>query len=260
MPDAEQAILEEDLPAVNSEVVFSKYRGTSVQLFTAVPTGVQNTADLPMVLYLHGRDGVHPTPIPEDTLAALERGHREGKIPPFGFVVPDAGYNPYYYDGSLNGDLLSMLMEEVPQWLVESGFEHNDGIPVACAGISTGGFGALRYTIERNRAGSPVSALGLLAPALPTTWEEMQTKNAFLSEEKWQENDPLHHTDELGDVPIGAWIGDTDAFMEGLTELLDAHENTPVFTVLPGGHEPAVFDVVGTDMVRFLAEGVSRSE
>lgn len=252
LDESEQAVAGFDLPVVHSEVVYSKHRGTSVQLYTVVPSGVDRTEDLPMVLYLHGRDGVNPTPVPYDTLSALERGHRDGSVPPFGFVVAEGGYNPYWYDGSLNGDLLSMLMEDVPAWLVERGFRYQGGLPVACAGISTGGFGALRYAIERTRSGAPVSAVGVLAPALPVTWEHMQEKNAFLSEEAWRENDPLQNIDDLGDVPLGAWIGDIDVFLEGLTQLVEEHENTPVFSVLPGGHEPAVFDVVGTDMVRFL--------
>ncbi|GAB3277927.1 alpha/beta hydrolase-fold protein [Parasphingorhabdus pacifica] len=256
----EPTTLEADLPDVNVEVVFSRYRATSVQLMTAVPTGVRGVEDLPLVLYMHGRDGMHPTPVPHDTLAALERGHRSGKIPPFGFVVAEAGYNPYYFDGSLNGDLLSMFMEEVPGWLRERGFTHNKGVPTACAGISTGGFGTLRYAIERSRVDDPVSAVAVLAPALLANWEDVREKNAFSSEEQWRENDPLQHIDDLGgEVPIGAWIGDADGFREGLDQLLAAHENTPVLEVLPGGHEPAVFDVVGPGMVDFLATGIPRS-
>jgi hypothetical protein len=64
-----------------------------VQLYLAHPSGLESTADLPIVLHLHGRGGMRPTPIPYDSLAALERLHREGAIPPFGFA-PDPGFSP----------------------------------------------------------------------------------------------------------------------------------------------------------------------
>lgn len=254
--EAEQAVAADGMPIIRTDHVRSRHRGTDVRLLTAIPSDA-DAENLPMVLYLHGRDGMDPTPIPYDTLAALEREHRGGAIPAFGFVAVDGGYNPYWYDGSPNGDLSSMLLHEIPHWLAERGFGHDEGLPFACAGISTGGFGAARYAIERTRAGAPVFAAGLLAPALAVTWDQMREKNAFSSEQQWRAADPLQHLSDLGDVSVGAWVGDADAFKDGTTRLVEEHENTPVFSVLPGAHDAAVFDVVGTDMVRFLGTGVS---
>lgn len=249
----------EDHPIVRTEYVHSEHRRTSVQLLTAHPSQVDSIDGLPVVLYLHGRDGVQPSPIPQDTLAALEREHRAGSISPFGLVAVDGGYNPYWSDGSANGDLLRMLTDEVPAWLRERGLGDADGRPFAVAGISTGGFGALHYAVERSRAGEPLDAVAALAPALPVTWEHMREKNAFDTEQDWYDNDPLQHLGDLGDLPVGVWIGDADAFLDGSMRLVAEHENTPVVSVLPGGHDESVFDVVGADMVRYLSENVPSS-
>lgn len=250
---------EEDAPVVRSELVHSKYRNATIELLIIHPSGLESTENLPMALYLHGRDGVQPTPIPFDTLTALEVEHREGRIEPFGIVTVDGGYNPYWTDGQTNGDLLSMLMEEVPGWLRERGLGDADGVPFASSGISTGGFGALNYAIERNLAGAPVSRVATLSPALSGDWQQMREKNAFTSKQQWLAVDPLHRVEDLGDVPLGVWIGSEDAFLEPVSRLVDQHPNTPVVEVLEGGHDPDVFEQVGPDMVRFLAEGITLS-
>ncbi|GAA0515882.1 S-formylglutathione hydrolase FrmB [Saccharopolyspora erythraea NRRL 2338] len=244
------------MPAIIYEQVRSEHRQTDVRLYTAHPSGLERTKGLPVVLYLHGRDGIDPTPIPYDTLAALEREYRDGAIPAFAFVVVDGGYNAYWTDGSANGDLSSMLTEELPRWLRERGLGDDEGRPFAVAGISTGGFGALNYAIARQAAGNPVSAVAELAPALPVTWEHMSEKGVFGSEEQWRHADPLAHLDKLGDVPVGVWVGDTDPFLPGAERLVAEHTDIPVASVLPGGHDGSVFDVVGADMVRFLADHV----
>ncbi|MFD0923823.1 alpha/beta hydrolase [Saccharopolyspora rosea] len=244
------------MPEVRTEQVRSAHRGTDVQLYVAHPTGLPDTANLPVVLYLHGRDGVHPTPIPYGTLAALEREHASGSVPPFGFVVVDGGFNPYWTDGSRNGDLAAMLRDEVPRWLRERGLADDDGLPFAVAGISTGGFGALDYAADRNLAGRPPAAAAVLAPALPTSWDHMREKDAFATEDEWRAHDPLERLADLGDVPVGVWIGDADPFLDGTRRLVDGHDNTPVVSYLPGGHGPEVFEAVGPDMVTFLGKAL----
>ena len=247
-----------DTAVTRIEYAYSECRQTTVQLFFAYPSGVQDTQGLPVVLYLHGRDGVRPTPVPFGTLAALEKAYSGGRIPQFAFVGVDGGFNPYWQDGSANGDLLSMLTEEVPGWLRSRGFGDEQGLPFAAGGLSTGGFGALNYAIERERAGLPLSGLSLLSPALPVTWEHMREKGAFATEQQWQQYDPVQRVGELGDVPMGVWIGEADYFLEGTQRLVAEHPNTPIFETVPGGHEPAVFDSVGDGTVDFLGGTVPR--
>ncbi|WP_243788233.1 alpha/beta hydrolase-fold protein [Saccharopolyspora gloriosae] len=244
-------------PVLQVDAERSHYRDGDVQLMFAFPTGLEHTENLPMVLYLHGRDGMSPTPIPYETLAKLETEYANGAIPPFGLLAVDGGFNCYWNDGSANGDLMSMLLEEVPAWLRTRGLGDRDGLPFAVAGISTGGFGALNYAAERTEVELPVQAAALLAPALPVTWPHMDEKGVFATEQEWIENDPLRRTDQLGDVPVGVWIGDADLYREGVDQLAGEYPNTPVMSVLPGNHDSSVFDVVGADMLRFLGTGVS---
>ncbi|GAB2674232.1 alpha/beta hydrolase-fold protein [Saccharopolyspora gloriosae] len=243
-------------PVLSVDAERSHYRDGDVQLMFAFPTGLERTENLPIVLYLHGRDGMSPTPIPYETLSKLETEYANGALPPFGLLAVDGGFNSYWNDGSANGDLMSMLLEEVPAWLRARRLGDRDGLPFAVAGISTGGFGALNYAAERTEVGLPVEAAALLAPALPVTWEHMQEKGVFATEQDWIETDPLHHTEQLGDVPVGVWIGDADVYLEGAERLAQEYPNTPVLSVLPGNHDATVFDVVGADMLRFLGTGV----
>ncbi|MEY8043345.1 alpha/beta hydrolase [Saccharopolyspora cebuensis] len=249
--EAEPALSEQDSPVITRELVHSDIQDREVELYVARPTGTEDVEDLPVVLYLHGRDGVNPTPIPYDTLASLERLHRDGAVPPFALAVVDGGYNPYWH-----GDLSRVLHEELPGWLSDRGLGGPEGLPYAVAGISTGGFGALNYAADRNLAGRPVSAVAGLAPALPITWEHMREKQAFSTEQEWVRTDPLQRLADLGDVPVGLWVGDADPFLPGAEELAARYEHTPVFSVLPGGHDGSVFEVVGEDMIRFLAAGL----
>lgn len=242
-------------PLVNVETVYSEHRGADTSLMIAHPNGLQDTANLPMALFLHGRDAMNPSPIPWGVLDALQPEFDAGNIPPFGLVAVDGGFNSYWNDGSANGDLMSMLLQEVPGWLRERGLAGQDGLPFACGGVSTGGFGALNYAAERNMAGSPLAAVATIAPALPVTWQHMQEKGVFASEQEWIETDPLRRVDELGDVPVGIWIGEFDVFREGTDQLAQLYPNTPVYSVVPGGHEGPVFDSVGVDAVGFLAGG-----
>lgn len=245
---------EEELPIIQTEYVHSDSRDADVQLYTAYPSDIEDTEDLPVVLYLHGRDGMDPTPMPYDILESLERKHRAGEIPDFGFVAVDGGYNSYWNDGAENGDLSSMIQDELPGWLQERGLGDRDGLPFAVSGISAGGFGALNYAADRNVAGKPVSAVAELAPAVPVTWEHMQEKGVFSSAQEWAEHDPLRRLGDLGNTPVGLWIGEEDPFLDGATQLAEQHPNTPVTEILPGGHDGSVFDVVGDDQIDFLAE------
>ncbi|WP_223838961.1 alpha/beta hydrolase-fold protein [Saccharopolyspora pogona] len=259
-PVVEPALSEQDMPMIRTEYVYSEHRQAPVQLYLAYPGALESTADLPMVLYLHGRDGVWPTPIPYDTLASLERLYREGSIPAFGFAVVDGGYNPYWNDGSLNGDLAALLHNELPRWLQERGMGDRDGRPFAVAGISTGGFGALNYAADRNLAGHPVAAVAAVAPALQVSWEGMREKEAFATEEDWSAVDPLRRLGDLGDVPVGVWTGDEDPFLDGIHRLVDEYPHTPVVSVLPGGHDPSVFEAIGPDFVTFLADALGSGD
>lgn len=240
---------------IRTETVRSVHRGADIPMLIAHPAGLDSTEGLPMVLYLHGRDAMNPVPIPYETLDALHREHAAGNLPPFGLVAVDGGYNAYWNDGSSNGDLMSMLLDEVPAWLHARGLGDEEGLPFACAGLSTGGFGVLNYAIERVARGRPPAAVAALAPALPLTWDVMSTKNAFDTAEEWRAADPLGRLAGLGDVPVGVWIGDADTFRPGVEQLVQQYPNTPVHRVLPGGHDGSVFDVVGADMLGFLAEG-----
>lgn len=257
-PTAEEdaAPSEEELPIIQTEYVHSDNRDEDVQLYTAYPSDVEDTENLPVVLYLHGRDGMDPTPMPYDILESLEHQHKEGTIPDFGFVAVDGGYNSYWNDDAENGDLSSMIQDELPDWLNERGLGDEDGLPFAVSGISAGGFGALNYAADRNVAGEPVSAVAELAPAVPVTWEHMQEKNVFATEQEWAENDPLRRLGDLGDTPVGLWVGEEDPFLDGANQLAEQHPNTPVTSVLPGGHDGSVFDVVGDDQIEFLSEHV----
>ncbi len=237
-------------PVVTVDRVSSRYRGREVDLLTIVPPGVP-TEGLPMSILLHGLHGsaryAAVGGLPEALVAAVGRG----TVPPFGFVAVDGGNN-YWHENVPGDDPMAMLLEEVPRWLAERGF----GTPFACTGVSMGGFGALLYARRRNERRERLNAVAAISPGLLLSWPEMAKRKAFADRQQWESLDPLRHLDQLGNAPIGVWIGDHDRFIEGTRRFIAAVR--PVIgSITPGGHDDVFYRKIVPDVIRFLGKRVS---
>ncbi|MFE2752824.1 alpha/beta hydrolase [Actinosynnema sp. NPDC059335] len=234
---------------VTIERVRSEHRGRDVDLLTMVPPNTR-TEDLPMSILLHGRHGTARLASVANMDAVLVAAVARRQIPPFGFVAVDGG-DHYWHENVPGDDPLAMLLDEVPRWLRERGF----GAPFACTGVSMGGFGALLYARRRHERRDPVRAVAAIAPALLTDWAEMSQRGAFASPAAWAELDPLKNTDKLGATPIGVWAGDRDRFITGTRRFIAA-TRPAVASIVPGGHDDALYRKVVPDVIRFLGKRV----
>ncbi|MCE6993574.1 alpha/beta hydrolase [Saccharothrix sp. S26] len=236
---------------VRVERVHSHHRGREVDLLTMVPPGAPK-ADLPMSILLHGRRGTARTAAPGGMAEVLVSAVGRGQVPPFGFVAVDGG-DHYWHENVPGDDPMGMLLEEVPRWLAERGF----GAPFACTGVSMGGFGALLYARRRHERREPTRAVAAIAPALLTDWAEMSKRNAFRDQHDWASLDPLKNLDKLGTAPVGVWAGDRDTFITGTRRFI-AGAKPAVASIVPGGHNDALYRKVVPDVIRFLGKRVPR--
>lgn len=234
---------------ITVERVHSRYRGRDVDLLTMAPAGVP-TGNLPMSILLHGRHGAARTAAPGGMAEVLVAAVSRGQVPPFGFVAVDGG-DHYWHENVPGDDPMAMLLEEVPRWLAERGY----GAPFACTGVSMGGFGALLYARRRHERRDQAKAVAVIAPALLTDWAEMAKRNAFTGPDQWASLDPLKNIDKLGDAPVGVWAGDRDTFITG-TRRFVADAKPAVASIVPGGHNDALYRKVVPDVIRFLGKRV----
>ncbi|NNH72378.1 alpha/beta hydrolase [Nocardia uniformis] len=237
-------------PVIRTERVYSAARNREVDIITILPPGVRIDG-LPMSLLLHGRKGNARTAAVGGLPELLTAGVLAHLIPAFGFIAVDGGDN-YWHRSSSGDDPMTMLLDEVPQWLAERRLGGPGGTPFACTGVSMGGFGAMLYARRRTERGRPANAVATISPGLLTSWTEMSTREAFADEAQWASLDPLRHVHELGPAPMGLWCGDRDRFIEGCRAFI-GRARLEVASITPGGHNEGYWRTVAPDVIRFLA-------
>ncbi|WNV83266.1 alpha/beta hydrolase-fold protein [Umezawaea sp. Da 62-37] len=241
---------------VRVERVHSAARGQDVDLLTILPPGA-TPKNLPMSILLHGLHGNARYAAVGGMVEVFTSAVVRGAVPPFGFVAVDGGDN-YWHENIPGDDPMAMLLEEVPRWLAERGLGGADGLPFACTGVSMGGFGALLYARRRAERRRPLQAVATIAPGLLTSWPEMAKRKAFANADQWASLDPLKHLPELGDTPVGVWIGDQDRFIVGTRQFIKA-KHPAVGSIGPGGHDDRFFRRAVPDVIRFVGKRVPKS-
>jgi pimeloyl-ACP methyl ester carboxylesterase len=176
IPDAPEGL-------VRLETRDSSTRGRPVGLFTAVPHGHGDGAGLPVCLVLHGGSATTADFRPFGFGRFLTAAVRAG-TPPFVLAGVDGGSDGW------GGDPLRLLLDELPGWLDERGFETS---APAAWGWSMGGHGVL---LLGEAAPERFRALAAFSPAIPSD------RAAAV----WTGRDRL--------VPerTGFWCGTSDAF------------------------------------------------
>lgn len=220
---------------VGLERVYSAARGREVGLFTAVPAGHGFGAGLPVCLVLHGASATaadfRPFGLPRFLTAAVRSG-----VPPFVLAGADGGLLRWEPDPASDDDPQRMLLEEMPQWLSERGF---DAQRVAAWGWSMGGYGALRLAEVRRQ---PLRAVAAFSPAVA-------------------EGDPVFTASaELADTPIGLWCGLDDRLLPAVRALAAALPVPPaVRSYGEGAHTRVYWNSVTPAAFRFIGEALAAS-
>lgn len=204
VPDAPQG-------EVRLETVRSTAMQGDVDLFTAVPAGLGDGNGLPVVVVLHGSSAtaadLEGFGLGRFVTAAVEQG-----TPPFVLAGTDDGPSGWVGDGS-GPDPRRMLVDELPGWLAERGF---DADRRALWGWSRGGYGALALAEADPGWAAAVAAF---SPAVSSG------------------DGVLAGASALADVPVGLWCGESDGFAPAVRELAELLPTPPeVLTFAAGGH------------------------
>jgi S-formylglutathione hydrolase FrmB len=143
-----------------------------------------------------------------------------------------------------------MLLDELPGWLTARGL---DATTVAALGISMGCFGALNLARHRD-----LRAVAAASPALFRRWAEAKTRKAFADEREWQSYEPLRHTGEFSNTPLGVWCGTEDSFVDSARELI-TKTDPEVHAITRGAHAAGYWLRVLPDMMRFVGTHLAQN-
>jgi predicted esterase len=221
IPDAPEGV-------VKLETVHSAARGQDVDLFTAVPHGYGSGAGLPVCLILHGATArpkdFQPFGLPRFLTAAVRRG-----APPFVLMGADGDLLSWEPDPGGGDDPQRMVLEELPRWAEERGF---DARRLAGWGWSMGGFGVLHIAEVKP---------GFLRGA------------AAFSPAVGPGDDVFASISRLAGTPLGIWCGRDDPLYPDVRALVAALPERPrVLAYAPGAHTRVYWNSVTLPALAFV--------
>lgn len=201
---------------VRLETVTSVARGRVVQLFTAVPQGFGDGAGLPVLVVLHGATARATDYRAFGFGRFLTAAVRRGAAP---FVVAGADGGPHFWapDPATGDDPQRMLLEELPTWLDDRGF---DGDRRALWGWSMGGYGSLRAAQVQPGWARAVAAF---SPAVAPG------------------DDVFADVDALTATPLGIWCGTDDPFYDATRALVATLPRPPAVAEFSAGAHTRVY-------------------
>ena len=214
-PDPDPYIPAAEEGQVQLETIYSAERGADVEFFTAVPAGYGDGRGLPVVVILHGATAT-PARYQEFGLARFLTATVEAGAEPF--VLAGAAGGVLRWEPQSNGDNpQGMVLNEVPEWLDERGF---DADRRALWGWSMGGYGVLRIDEV-----DPQYALGTAAfsPAV-------SPGDAVFAD-----------IDKLAPQPLGIWCGTDDALFDNVKTLADSLPVEPDIASFSDGGQTRVY-------------------
>jgi hypothetical protein len=212
---------------VRLDKVWSDAMGREMDLFTAVPAGHGDGAGLPVVVVLHGSSASASQFRAFGFGRFLTQSVRAG-APPFVLAGTDDG--PIGWLPGTGVDPQRMVLEEMPRWLAERGFDAEER---ALWGWSRGGHGVLTLA---ELAPGWARAAALFSPAVSTG------------------DQVLDGLDALADLPIGVWCGTEDPLYDPVRALVDALPTPPeTLTYAKGAHTRIFWNDHTIDAFRWLA-------
>jgi pimeloyl-ACP methyl ester carboxylesterase len=212
---------------VRLEAVTSQARGTDVDLFTAVPDGYGDGAGLPVVIVLHGGTGRPHDYERFGFPQFVTQSVLDGNDP---FVLAGADGDLLRWEPSGSDDPQAMVVEEMPRWLADRGF---DADRRALWGWSMGGYGVLRLAESYPNFARAVAAF---SPALSPD----DSVNA--------------DADALVNLPLAIWCGTEDMFYDADRAFVAALPHEPeIVSYSPGRHTRYFWNDHTRDAFTFLA-------
>ncbi|PPK63943.1 esterase [Actinokineospora auranticolor] len=227
-----------DAQPVVTDRVLSPGRYREVDIVIIRPTGVR--ASLPVCVALHDRPGGAKAFLEYGLPAMLDKVVASG-APPFAVAAVDGGN----WVGDKDDEPQRMLNQDLPGWLT---YHDLASTPFAVIGVGEGASGAF------NQAKNPgFAAVAMISPALFDSWADADKSKIFDDRGQWERSEPLRHSTELGNVPLGVWCG-TEAPNIARARQLAERAKAAKASFTPGGHTPDYFKTALPEALAFAAE------
>ena len=169
------------------------------------------TRSLPLLLWLHGRNGDHTTV--DDLAHPLQRYVDKGGRP-FAVVGVDGGAHSYYHRRADGIDPQRMILEELLPRMAQRGLRTDR---FAIGGVSMGGYGAL--LLAETLGPSRITACAVDAPAIfPDA--RSYSAGSFDSSADFEAHDVITNASRLRTIPVRVVCGLSDPFLPGAKRLL----------------------------------------
>jgi S-formylglutathione hydrolase FrmB len=198
----------------------SAARRTTVGYSVIYPHGHSPSAELPVVLVLHGRGGDHTSAVNDLGIDRYLTSAVQAGTPPFALATVDGGQENYWHARLTGDDPIFMLDQELLPLLAKRGLRTER---YGLLGWSMGGFGALLFAardfFQREvPADRTAVAVGALSPAL---WRRFGNAagGAFDGAGDFANNQVLGRRDDFKDVAVRIDCGRDDPFAEAAEDL-----------------------------------------
>jgi S-formylglutathione hydrolase FrmB len=223
------------------------------------PSGTSDTPNLPIVILLHGVYGSHwAWTLKGGAHITNERLHTLGEIPPMALIMPSDGL---WGDGSgylphRSQDFERWIAEEVPAAARYAIPGCSEDSPLFIAGLSMGGFGALRIAAKYPRKFTAASGHSSVShfDQMRDFVEEHPSSFTALEEDRSVLDQILRHAAQM--PPFRFDCGTEDHLIEANRSLhtsLDAQKIPHIYAEFPGGHTWEYWEAHLADSLRFFA-------
>lgn len=232
-----------DVPAgpVVSGSFDSSGRRTAVGYSVIYPDGYDASAELPVVLVLHGRGGDHTSAINDLGIDRYLTATVRAGTPAFALATVDGGRNSYWHRRADGNDPGFMLDHEFLPLLADRGLRTTR---YGVLGWSMGGYGALLRGMS-----SRAVAVGALSPALYRKYDEVQA-GAFDGRADFEQSQVFGRAVRFRDVAVRIDCGRDDPFAPAASEL--RAELQAAGGQQAGAHTPGYWRRMLPDQLRFL--------
>ncbi len=232
-------------------------RRTKVGYSIIYPDGYDASAELPVVLVLHGRGGDHTSAVNDLGIDRYLTAAVRAGTPPFALATVDGGQNSYWHRRADGNDPGFMLDQEFLPLLARSGLQTSR---FGVLGWSMGGYGALlwvalHYWQRRVGPSARAVAVGALSPALWLRYDDVQP-GAFDDAADFERFQVFDRPSGFRDVAVRIDCGRDDPFADAARELREQLQASGGQQA--GVHTPGYWRRMLPDQLRFLGEKVGR--
>lgn len=206
----------------------SKAMGRTVRWRVSYPPGIIASAELPVVVAMHGKGGDYRTAF--DLLGAdrYQTVAVDYGVQPFAVASVDGGADSYWHRRKNGTDPQEMVRTELLPALADRGLQTKR---IGLVGWSMGGYGALLFA---ERFPSMVAGVAAISPALWRDYPDA-APGAFDGAADFRRNDVFAHVKALRGVRVRVDCGDVDPFVDTVNAFR-AKLHDPGGGITEGGH------------------------